>query len=185
MTRYVAFLRAVNVGGRVVKMEELRRVFANMAFENVATFIASGNVIFESTRRRAAALEQTIEKGLAAGLRFPVTTFVRTLPEVQALVAHPYFVEPQGEGERLFVAFTRESPAANMEARLNELAGRSESFRIAGTHVFWTCGGPLSDSRFSGPLLERTLGMAATVRNATTVRKIVEKFAGGAVAAGQ
>lgn len=53
MTRYFAFLRAINVGGHVVKMDRLRQVFESLAFSNVETFIASGNVIFESTSHSA------------------------------------------------------------------------------------------------------------------------------------
>ena len=55
--RYVAFLRAINVGGRVVKMDDLRRHFVSMGLSDVQTFIASGNVIFESPARSTARLE--------------------------------------------------------------------------------------------------------------------------------
>ena len=64
--RYVAFLRAINVGGHVVKMDRLRRIFESMRFRNVETFIASGNVIFEAAGN-ADVLERRIEKGLAVG----------------------------------------------------------------------------------------------------------------------
>ena len=52
MTRYVAFLRAINVGGHVVKMEALRKLFESMGFQRVETYIASGNVIFDSEARK-------------------------------------------------------------------------------------------------------------------------------------
>ena len=61
MTRYIAFLRAINVGGRTVKMDELRTLFAAMGFAGVATFIASGNVIFAADHPDAAALQLQIE----------------------------------------------------------------------------------------------------------------------------
>jgi uncharacterized protein (DUF1697 family) len=71
MTRYFAFLRAINVGGgHVVKMDRLRQLFESLGFSNVETFIASGNVIFESSSRNAKNLEAKIEKALirSAGL---------------------------------------------------------------------------------------------------------------------
>ena len=51
MPQYVAFLRAINVGGHIVKVQDLRRIFESCAFAGVETFIASGNVVFESSER--------------------------------------------------------------------------------------------------------------------------------------
>ena len=79
MPRYVAFLRAINVGGHVVKMDDLRRRFAQLGFTEVETFIASGNVIFSSPSRDAAALEKKIERQLEKSFGYEVKTFVRTL----------------------------------------------------------------------------------------------------------
>ena len=67
--RYVAFLRAINVGGHTVRMEALRREFESLGATNVETFIASGNVIFDTARRNAAALERAIEEHLQHGAR--------------------------------------------------------------------------------------------------------------------
>jgi uncharacterized protein (DUF1697 family) len=91
MPRYVAFLRAVNVGGRVVKMDELRRLFEGAGFDGVETFIASGNVIFSSPSTTTAAVEETIERALASALGYAVPTFVRTTREVAAAAVHVPF----------------------------------------------------------------------------------------------
>lgn len=61
MTKYIAFLRAINVGGHNVKMDELKKYFESLGFSNVETFIASGNVIFEASAKDAAKLEKKIE----------------------------------------------------------------------------------------------------------------------------
>jgi uncharacterized protein (DUF1697 family) len=97
MTQYVAFLRAINVGGHIVKMPELQRLFEGMGFFNVATFIASGNVIFESAVDDAHELEQIIEKELQEALGYEVVTFLRTLPEVAAIADHKPFPEEEFE----------------------------------------------------------------------------------------
>ena len=80
--RYVAFLRAVNVGGRRVSMDRLRAVFEELGFEAVSTYIASGNVVFEASGR-AADLERAIEEKLADALGFEVTTFLRRARDVR------------------------------------------------------------------------------------------------------
>jgi Protein of unknown function (DUF1697) len=78
MPRFVAFLRAINVGGRNVTMAALRAQFEALGFSNVETFIASGNVIFEAASRDSAALHRKIEAHLAKSLGHEVSTFVRT-----------------------------------------------------------------------------------------------------------
>ena len=91
MTRYIAFLRAINVGGRTVKMDELRTLFAAMGFAGVETFIASGNVIFAADHSDAAALQQRIEGELNQALGYAVATFLRTDAEVAAVARYAPF----------------------------------------------------------------------------------------------
>src|SRR6476620_4469524 len=76
--RLIAFLRAINVGGHTVKMEVLRRLFEELGFENVETFIASGNVIFDAPDDDQGALEKQIEGQLRTSLGYEVATFVRS-----------------------------------------------------------------------------------------------------------
>ena len=91
MPRYVAFLRAINVGGHVVKMNVLREQFEALGFADVETFIASGNVLFSSRAKTVAALERKIEGRLKAALGYEVATFVRTCDEVSAMAAYAPF----------------------------------------------------------------------------------------------
>lgn len=175
--RYVAFLRAVNVGGRVVKMDVLRRLFTSMAFDGVATFIASGNVIFESPARNAASLESKIEAALARSLGYPVATFVRSTPDLAALAEHPLVsgatVPP---GASLFVVFVRR-PLSKAETRkVLEFKDDVNDFEVLGREVLWTIRGSLMDSGISGAHMEKAIGMPGTIRNATTVRRLAARY---------
>jgi uncharacterized protein (DUF1697 family) len=177
MARYVAFLRAVNVGGRVVKMDALRRLFESMTFANVETFIASGNVIFEARQSDASRMEQAIEKQLVGALGFSVATFVRSIPELVALTQHPLFADGAVEsGTALFVAFARSTPSAEAKRKLRSSSGDVDAFEFHKADVLWLRRGAYHESKFSGPALEKTLGMPMTVRNSTTVRKIAAKY---------
>src|SRR5262245_28797721 len=111
--RYVAFLRAINVGGHVVKMDQLRKLFEQLKFKNVETFIASGNVIFETASTDAAALETKIEKHLAKALGYEVGTFLRTCDEVAAIAGHKAFAEK--DGCHVHVAFLKSVPDKAMK----------------------------------------------------------------------
>lgn len=85
MESFVALLRAVNVGGRTIRMEELRALFTEMGFEDVRTMLASGNVLFKTTVESPAGLEARIGRRLEAGFGYEVTTFVRTAAEMAAV----------------------------------------------------------------------------------------------------
>ena len=91
MPRFIAFLRAINVGGHVVKMDELRAMFESLGLAQVETFIASGNVIFTSRSTDVAALEKKIEARLHKALGYEVATFLRTCEEVAAVAGYRPF----------------------------------------------------------------------------------------------
>src|SRR5262245_2821414 len=106
MTQYVAFLRAINVGGHTVRMDALRRHFETWGGRNVETFIASGNVIFHTARRDQKAAERAIEAHIQKALGYPVLIYLRSIPEIAAVAAHAPFAQDEYErGGRLFVGF--------------------------------------------------------------------------------
>ncbi len=82
MNRYVAFLRGMNLGKRRLEMSQLKTLFEELGYGQVATFIASGNVIFSTRERNAQKLEVRIAEHLERSLGYGVDTFVRTLDEV-------------------------------------------------------------------------------------------------------
>ena len=79
MARYIAFLRAINVGGHTVRMGDLRQIFEDLGFTGVRTFLASGNVAFESSTQNLKMVEKAIEAGLLQALGYEVVVFLRTL----------------------------------------------------------------------------------------------------------
>ncbi|MCA9941800.1 MAG: DUF1697 domain-containing protein [Anaerolineales bacterium] len=178
MTRYAAFLRAINVGGRTVKMEALRQIFADLLFANVQTYIQSGNVVFDVDDADAAALAQLIEAHLQEALGYAVPTFLRTTDELRALAdAWPFPHTAEGKDVTLYVAFVRAKPPAARQAELLAQANEVDLFHVAGNHVFWLRRRYLGESAFSGARIEKALATAATVRNISTIRKMARRFA--------
>lgn len=176
--KYVAFLRAINVAGRFVKMPVLRQLFEEMGFAGVSTFIASGNVIFTAEGEQAYGHEDLIEQGLQMGLGFEVPTFVRSAGELSKSVSRALEIEKAdlGPDGQLLVGFLREPPDAVARSRLAELAGEGNSFRVEGRELYWTTGGRISDSGISGKQIENRLGMLTTTRNMRTLRRLAEKM---------
>lgn len=182
MTRYVAFLRAINVGGRNVKMARLRELFASFGYADVETFIASGNVFFVSPTEDARTLEKEIEGRLHDSLGYEVATFVRTIPELTEIANYQPFATPDlgAGGNSLYIALLSSPPTPEAEQRLMAYRSEIDDFHVHGREVYWSCRKTMSRSSFSGTLLEKTLGMPATMRNMTTIRKLASRCAASA-----
>lgn len=173
MSLYLAFLRAINVGGRNVKMADLKRHLVEAGHEQVETFIASGNLLLQSSLSPSA-LEKRLEDDLHKALGYQVDTFVRTDAEVRALAdSHPFGADPDG---RVYVAFLKKKPPAALKKFLAELESPDESFVLDGRELFWLCRISSQDARFSGAALEKALGGPATVRNRNTIDRMVKKL---------
>jgi uncharacterized protein (DUF1697 family) len=178
MPKYVAFLRAINVGGHVVKMDYLRNLFDSLGFNNVETFIASGNVIFDSSSRSTKLLEKKIEHYLQEALGYEVATFIRTTNELATIAAYKPFDEAdlKAEGNALYIGFLAGMPTQESERNLLAFTTNVDDFHVFGREVYWLSRKKISESEFSGARLEKTLGMRATLRNSNTVKKLVAKY---------
>jgi uncharacterized protein (DUF1697 family) len=175
MTGYIAFLRAINVGGHVVKMDVLRGLFESLGFLNVETFIASGNVLFETNLNSN--LEKKIESKLRAALGYDVATFIRTDVELKAVANYKAFAQSQLDAATAFnVAFLKESLDDNSNQKVMSLRTDIDDFHVHGRELYWLCQKKQSDSTFSNAVLEKTLGRPSTLRGMETVRKIAEKY---------
>src|SRR5262249_4837424 len=97
--RLIAFLRAINVGGNTVKMEQLRSLFEALGLSNVETFIASGNVIFEAPTTNPRSLERQIERHLQQSLGYEVATFIRSATELEAIAQYKPFIPAELDAE--------------------------------------------------------------------------------------
>jgi uncharacterized protein (DUF1697 family) len=168
--RYVALLRAINVGGHTVKMDRLRGIFEAAGMSDVATFIASGNVIFES-RAKAPSLEKKLQVALEAALGYAVAAFIRTPAELAVAGAHK---EIDGA---LYVGFCHAVIDAAAKQKLIALQTATDTFEVKGREFYWLAKAGMGQSKITGAQLERALGMPTTMRNITTVRNLAEKFA--------
>jgi uncharacterized protein (DUF1697 family) len=179
MPRYVAFLRAINVGGHVVKMAALKRHFEEAGCLEVETVIASGNVVFASASKSPAALERRIAAHLEERLGYAVATFLRTPSELAVVAGHRPFprAELEATGHGLYVGFLAAAPDAGAQRRVLALQTPTDALAVLGRELYWRRHGGFSDSEISGAILERALGQPTTLRNVTTVRKMAAKTA--------
>lgn len=177
MPRVVAFLRAINVGGRnIVAMTRLREIFEELGFQDVETFIASGNVIFTTPSSNSGALEKKIESRLEKALGYEVKTFLRTDAEVAAIACYkPFAPAALNTAAALNVAFLSEPLAAEGRKVVAAFKTDIDDFHVKGREVYWLCRESQSRSKFSNARFEKQLRIAATFRGIRTIEKLAGK----------
>jgi len=177
-SRFIAFLRAINVGGHTVTMERLRTLFEGVGFRGVETFIASGNVVFEAASGDAAAIEKTIASRLEKALGYEVVTFVRTPAELAAIAEYEAFgAADVARGKAHCVGFLAEPLGKAAAAKLMALRTGVDDFRVHGREIHWLSRVWQSESAFSNAAFEKAVGVRATFRGVNTVRKMAAKYA--------
>jgi uncharacterized protein (DUF1697 family) len=175
MPRFVAFLRALNVGGRVVKMDMLKKHFTAMGFSEVETFIASGNVVFSS--KSAKGLDGKIAAALGRALGYEVRTFVRTIAELADAAAHaPFTGKEVAACPTYLVGFLSKELDSDAAKRLSALGTDADRFHVRGRDFWWLSRHRQSEPAISGRVLEKALGQPTTLRNVNTVRRIAERY---------
>lgn len=196
MTRYAAFLRGINLGGRRLTNDELRDAFAGPGVAGVATYRASGNVVFEvaagvdpddpggpddNGTRTTTALETRLESRLAERLGFETTTFIRPLTRLAEIASRPELEGVGDEGFKPHLIFLKEpmlgDRGTEVRRRLAALASDDDRFTVLGAEVIWLRRGGIHDAPIQPPDLVRAFGGEGyTQRTLGTVRGIVKKF---------
>lgn len=173
MSRCIAFLRAVNVGGRIVKMDALKGQFETLGLANVSTFIASGNVLFDTRVRDMAALELRIEKQLLGAFGFEVHSFVRSASEVAKIAAcRPFDTHELEHAASFVVGFVAQPFDAAQQKIVRGFNNDLDAFQAQGRELYWMSRNKQSESKFSNAAFERALGLRATFRGMNTVQRI-------------
>ena len=177
MQKYIAFLRAINVGGHTVKMAYLKELFESLGFADIETFIASGNVIFNDKSAKEAELESKIEKLLKQELGYEVTTFLRSISEVAAIVsAKPFGASLMKTSTAFNVGFLKKPLSSKAVRALLSLKTDIDDFATKGREIYWLCKLKQSQSTFSNVVFEKAVGIRATLRGMNTISRLAAKY---------
>jgi uncharacterized protein (DUF1697 family) len=177
MTTCVAFLAGINLGRRRVKGPQLAAPFSELGFTDVATFLASGNVIFSTGDPVGAELEGRIGDQLASGLGFEVRVFLRDADAVREVAAHEPFAPEvvTASAGKLQVGLLTSEPAAADRDRALAASTPDDQLHIRGSELYWLPNGGVSQSALDFGALDRALG-PMTIRTMNTVQRIVRRF---------
>ena len=175
MAKFVALLRAINVGGRSkLPMAGLRALCGKLGWKDVATYIQSGNLVFEASGS-AASLEANLEKALGEEFGFTPAVMVRSVPDWKALAqANPFPKESEKEPNRVLVGISKAKPKAGAAEALEARAAAGERVREAGGALWFHYPAGVGTSKLTPSLIDRLAGSPVTARNWRTMLKLCE-----------
>lgn len=174
MFRFISILRGINVGGhRKILMADLKELYLSLGFEDVRTYIQSGNVGFTSKKNvLISELEQLLEKAIFEKFGFDVPVLVRNSEEIQLVEQQNPFLNDADE-EQLHVTFLGSAVSENQIENLKLALYLPDKCVVIGKEAFICCAGKYSDSKLTNKFFESKLKMTATTRNWKTVKQLV------------
>lgn len=180
MQRYIALLGGINVGGHRIKMDYLRELFEKLGFDNVSTFIASGNVIFETGASDVGQLQSQIEQYLLQELGYNVPTLLRSSHELAIIASYQPFpsVAFDPKLHTLSILFLAEELPVEAQSTFINFGTSRDEFHIHQREIYWLCRGKTTETLVDWRRLGKAIALPAnTMRNSTTIRKLAMKYA--------
>ncbi len=177
MTKTIAILRGINVGGtRKILMKDLKVLLEKHGFSEVETYIQSGNVIFESDQKLSTAdLEQNIQQAITETFGFDVAVIVRTAVEwTRSIENNPFWKEKDADIDRLHLTCLKEIPSPELLEKIKLFQFLPDRYEIIGKDVFIFCAAGYGTSKLTNPFFESKLKVPGTTRNWKTVMKLHE-----------
>lgn len=178
MGRYIAFHRAINVSGsKIIKMEHLRQMYADMGYKNVASYIQTGNVYFESRAANTDNIARKIEKHLEKQLGFEVETFVYDVEELSDVIKNDPFKDIEDDGNAVvYIGFLQQVPEKGHIDSLSEYNSEVDTFSVSGKELYALRYRDKGKSKFTLGLVEQKLKMKCTTRNRKTILKLLSLY---------
>ena len=177
MNTYIALLRGINVSGyNKIKMVDLKQLFIDLNYNNVTTYIQSGNVIFQDKEDVVSKIENNILKAIKTKFGYDLKVLVITKNELKTIFnSNPYIERSSIDITKLCVTFLSTSPILENISEIEKLVSNNEDkFIVFEKHIFLHCPSGFARTKLTNNLFERKLKSVATTRNWKTVTKLVE-----------
>jgi uncharacterized protein (DUF1697 family) len=174
MNTFIIVLRGVNVGGKNrVKMRLLENALDIPAFENVQTFIQSGNIVLNTRDVDAARAEAIIHETILEHFNLDITVLVRNLPEWEELYENNPFINQGYEDiDKMHVTFLSSFPQQDLKDKVEGMSFMMDEFKIEGKHIYLYCPNGYARSKLTNTFFEKHLEVKTTSRNWKTVSKL-------------
>lgn len=176
MPTYITILRGINVSGHnIIPMKELKALMERLGFENIATYIQSGNIVFNSPEKNEDKLITKIHNAIKTKFGFDVPVIARTAKEFKAaLNNNPFFKEKDIDTEKLHITFLASEPTKENTDKANTYNYEPDRFIISGREVYVYCPNGYGNTKINNTFFENKLKVTATTRNLKTVKELVK-----------
>jgi len=177
MNTYIALLRGINVSGHnKIKMTDLKQLFLNLGFQNIRTYIQSGNVLFQSDEKDISSFEKSIKTAIKKKFEYDIKVLVITKKIIQtAFTSNPFLKNKTSDITKLCVTFLSENPNTDGLQQLEEVANKGEDeFKMKDKFLYLHCPTSFAKTKLTNNLIERKLKVDATSRNWKTITKLAE-----------
>lgn len=176
MTVIISMLRGVNLGGRkILKMNALRALYESLKFEDVATFIQSGNVVFRTKERDLNKVAKRIGNGIEKSFAFRPEVVLRTAEEMRGVIArNPFAGRKDVQPSKLLVWFLATAPDAEARKKLETVKKQQEELHLHERELYIYFPDGQGRSKLSLPAVDRALKILGTGRNWNSVMKLME-----------
>ncbi len=176
MSKYISILRGINVGGkRKILMTDLKALYSKLGFNNIITYIQSGNVIFEANdTSNIAEMENKIAQEISTQYGFDVPVIIRTMEAWNTAINENPFFDENIDIKQFHLTILKEIPNPELVHNLSDKDYAPDKIHIHSNHVYIQCEGKYHQSKLTNNFIEKKLQTSATTRNWKTVLKINE-----------
>ena len=175
MTTYISILRGINVSGqKMIKMDALKQMYAELNFKNIHTYIQSGNVVFQNKKAKEPDLEKKISKKILEQFGFEVPVLVRDIEYLkQVLKNNPFAKDKTKDISYLHVTFLSAIPEQTKFDKVKDGQYQEDEFHLSGNVIYLFCPNGYGNSKLSNNFFESKLKVVATTRNWKTTNELV------------
>ena len=176
MNTFIALLRGINVSGqKKIKMSRLKELMIKLGFEDVQTYIQSGNLVFKYNGTNSRVITDTIKNGIAQEFGFDVEVLVLHLNEFQSIIEkNPYSIKEDSNKKLLYYVFLIDTPASEAANKLISAVYDGEEFAITNECIYLHCMVGYGKAKCNNNFFEKKLQVRATTRNYNTVKTLLE-----------
>jgi uncharacterized protein (DUF1697 family) len=173
MSKFIALLRGINVSGqKQIKMSDLKTLFEATGFQDVKTYIQSGNVIFSAKEKSKRKLGNKSSLAIKSKYGFDVRVIVITPDEIECVLKNNPFFKNKKDAEKLYVIFLSENPLVENIKKLNAINYSPEEYVIDGRYIYLFVPNGYGKAKLNNNLFENKLKVFGTTRNWNTVNKL-------------
>lgn len=175
MKIYISILRGINVSGqKKIKMKDLRKLYEDLNFKNIKTYIQSGNVIFEDQTTIHRELEERIEKKILQNFGFSIPVVVKDKDElIDVIKNNPFLNLKKEDTSKLHITFLSDEPEPSRVDKIKGGQYEPDEFTLSGKVIYLFCPNGYGRTKLSNNFFENKLKVVATTRNWKTLNELI------------